>query len=298
MSLSKIIKQGKCRYLSIVDVETACGDEPDPDFRMYSFSDLVRFTDVPGEEANRSQGVPDETAAQENIPEKHATGGSHERPAFAGKDVQKESHKILRKAEAVLEEAKHKSAEIESEAYTQGFAQGRKDGEELGRRQYEATAQRLEKIIQSMQEQGRAILNRHETQLVLVAMEVARKVVQKEIATDKACIIHCIRSAMEQIIECSHIRIHVHPKDAEMLSELPGDGIPNNRNHSHEIVSDAKITPGGCLIETDFGLVDATMESKWKAVTEKIAQVLHQRTGQATLNIDVNISERTETDPD
>lgn len=186
---------------------------------------------------------------------------------------------ITKKAEDILDQAKRKTSEIESDAYNQGYAQGQKDGEEFGRRQYEATAQRLNKVIAAIQQKGNELLNKYEAQIVQLTTEVAKRIVQREIQTDPTTILHCVRAAMEQVIEGSHLHIHLNSSDANMLTDLVQREFRNPGSHPITLVPDSEIEQGGCLIETEFGLVDATLSSKWQAVTEAISQVLNERTG-------------------
>ena len=47
-----------------------------------------------------------------------------------------------------------------------------------------------------------------------------------------------------------------------------GSGVPTEG--SYEIVSDAAVSRGGCLVESDIGVIDASVESRWRRAAASI----------------------------
>ncbi|NMX23903.1 hypothetical protein HCU62_08140 [Dissulfurirhabdus thermomarina] len=220
-----------------------------------SFNALARL--VPEDEAASPPSPPEET-------------GVEEAPS-APPDPRLE-------AERFLQETRRRAEEIESQAYNQGFAQGRKDGEELGRRQYEARAQRLQEIIRSLEDQVRRMLAKHEAQVIRLATAVARALVRTEIRTNPDVLRVAVQAAMERVVEGSRVRLHLHPRDAEIVAEHYASGAAAPGRSSVEIIPDPQVRRSGCLIETDFGLVDATVETRWQALSEAVEELLRERT--------------------
>lgn len=223
-------------------------------------ADLIGFS--PHRGADAQPGMKSRTAAEELVVATSA-----------------EAKRLRQEAESLLAEARRQAANIESEAYAQGFDQGRKDGEELGRRQYEATVQRLEQLISALKSQGQELSRKYEAQMVRLALAVARRLVHREVETDPSIVAACMQTAMRHVVEGSHIRLRLHPQDADLLAERDADDLASSGRHPLEVVPDAQISRGGCLIETKFGLVDATRETQWRTVEESIEQILFQRTG-------------------
>ena len=65
------------------------------------------------------------------------------------------------------------------------------------------------------------------------------------------------------------LRLIVHPGDAAILSQhILGD--------LHELgwtmLEDESIQPGGCRIETAVNTVDATIENRWKRISQALGQ--------------------------
>ncbi|MGQ9499407.1 MAG: FliH/SctL family protein [Dissulfurimicrobium sp.] len=192
-------------------------------------------------------------------------------------DVKVEANALKKEAETILENARKMAARIEAEAYDQGYAQGWKDGESLGRREYENKCSRLEDIINAIQSQADAIINRYESQLVRLCMEIARHIVHHEIEIMPETIIMSLKEALKQVVEGSELNIRLNPRDAELVHDFVEKKIKVTCGHPVNITPDSRISAGGCIIETDFGLIDATVDGKWQAVASTIKKTLNAR---------------------
>ncbi len=277
--MSKIIKAGGCSFLPLNGTDQRGENNPD---EIKEFNSLSALVDIPPDAGDSRVGG-DDIADESDSGMDHLALIRKEAEAILSK-ARAEAESLKAEARETLAEARQKSAEIESEAYAQGFEQGKKDGEELGRRQYQATAQRLNGIIEKIQTQGSALFNEYEAQLVQLTLEVARKIVHHEIKTDPQTVVRCVRAAMEKVVEGSHLCIHLNPRDAELVGKEIEVDLNAPGRHPVEIKPDTKVEQGGCLIETEFGFVDATLGSKWQAVTQTLGQILSERTGRGLKN--------------
>jgi len=102
-----------------------------------------------------------------------------------------------------------------------------------------------------------------------------------------SCILPCCNSLILHVIcwqeSCSvqSGQVHLHHEDFELVKQailkdpslLPG-------NARAQLVEDAAISQGGCLLETDFGEIDATFENSrdllFAAVDKAVASALHE----------------------
>ncbi len=162
---------------------------------------------------------------------------------------------------------------LEQEAYEKGFAQGQKDGMELGRQQYESMAARLKDLVQGLEEEiERHVLALEKPVFELVKL-MAEKVIHKEISLGPQVLTACIREALTHVVEQSRVRLHLNPEDVEymeeVLQELAGEF---SKVKDFELVPDENVARGGCLLETDFGLVDATYERKWREILRRLEE--------------------------
>jgi hypothetical protein len=106
--------------------------------------------------------------------------------------------------------------------------------------------------------------------------------VDHEIETNPEIISRCIQSAMTLVVSGSAITIRINPSDFEYLSDSLHNLQEVQRGIEVNFKEDPAIERGGCLIETGFGLVDATTNGRWQAVSDEIRKILVEKTGQIT----------------
>ncbi len=288
--MARIIKQGKCTYARIEPPQTSPeagrdgrtavgshkGDEETK--RPLSFNSLKQL--FPKDEHKETEQ--DREQSEQGL--NGSTGQDRrddasleiERLKAEAQQIKKRAEK---EAEGIIDSAKKRAEEIESQAYSAGYEQGQKDGLEIGRQQYQIKVQHLESVINQLQEESMTLASKYEAQLLSVAIAVARQVVGKELRENGQAVLEAIRSALANVVEGSSIAIHLHPRDFESVNMDLDSLFSRPGANRIELKPDQAVDRGGCLIQTDFGLIDATVESRWDAVMHEIDTVLKERTG-------------------
>ena len=160
---------------------------------------------------------------------------------------------------------------LEQEAYEKGFAQGQKDGETIGRKKYEILHQRLEEVLKNLEKEIAEHVLSLEPQLFSLIKLMVEKLVLKEISTGPEVIRAVLREALGHVVEQARVKIRLHPDDTEFVEEvLPSLREELSRIKDFEVVPDSNLKRGGCLLETDFGLVDATLERRWQELLKRL----------------------------
>ncbi len=256
-------------------------EEPSAPNPEGAFAPLLQFVqDDSPDEAPASSAVegPEERPPAEPGEAPELQGAEDEAEAILAK-AREEADAIVARARELEEAARRRAEEAASRGYEEGFQQGRKDGEEMGRRELEVAAQRLNKLISSLESQGNQYFSKYEAQLVKLVMEAVRQVVMRQIELDPSLIIDVIKQAFQRVVEGSKVTIRLSPKDMELVTELLSRDHELVGAHTVDVVPDSGISPGGCLVETEFGLVDATVETRLDTVRQEMARVLKERTG-------------------
>jgi flagellar assembly protein FliH len=173
--------------------------------------------------------------------------------------------------EQVYQELKKKAAQIEHEAYEKGFAQGEKDGQESGQKRLEVVIKQINALLSQMENQKKTLFQRFEQDMVEFAFCVIKKILQRESRLTAGVIKDTLSAALIKTEENRRIILHVNPLDYKYLLAHP-DQIPwvlNDRERV-KIIEDAAITPGGGLLETEWGVIDATLEGQFDRIVEQI----------------------------
>jgi flagellar biosynthesis/type III secretory pathway protein FliH len=167
--------------------------------------------------------------------------------------------------------------DLEQDAYCRGFSDGEKSGFEQGERAgLEAAAGRMEGLLKSLEQMLSDLENLQrrachdlEKEMVRLALEVARKVVGREVQTDVETVAGIVRDAVNRVEHAEHITIRMNPEDMQRLVELNPrrlDALAEAGRTRFE--ADASITSGGCRVESDSGDIDARLEQRFKIVEE------------------------------
>ena len=98
-----------------------------------------------------------------------------------------------------------------------------------------------------------------------MAIEVAKKIVHREIQVDRNIIQTLVRVALSHISEKSSITVRLNPTDYKYITEQhTKSAMPEGWDMS--LQSDNSIQQGGCVIETECGDIDARIEERFREV--------------------------------
>lgn len=147
-----------------------------------------------------------------------------------------------------------------------GFAQGREEATS----QFQAEhAERLDQLTSDLQDLHRRIESavaewaiQAQEELESLGVQVAQKLLAAQLTLDRTIIVETAREALRQITETGRARIRVNPFDSPILQGCRDELLAATASlRGIEIVDDASIL-GGCIVETDRGVVDARPETK------------------------------------
>ncbi len=158
-------------------------------------------------------------------------------------------------------------AHIEKTAYENGFRQGEKAGMEIAERKIEAMMRRYSETIQEIGRLKPRLYAQAEHDVVKLALEVARKIVHREVNADREIVQTLVRVALSHVAVKTPVTIHLHPADySYMLEQRAAAGGLGDADREMVLVSDKAIERGGCLIDTECGEIDARIEEEFREV--------------------------------
>lgn len=109
----------------------------------------------------------------------------------------------------------------------------------------------------------------HELQKMVLplALKAAKKIVGRELELTPETIIDIVRQSLKPVTQNHHIKIYVSKQDkAELDKEKKS--LRQMLEHVQTFIIEEKedITPGGCIIETEAGIINASLENQWRAL--------------------------------
>jgi flagellar assembly protein FliH len=164
---------------------------------------------------------------------------------------------------------------LEREAYEKGFEQGRKDGLELEAKQLQQQKQRMEALFAEIQGLKSSIFKEAEQELVFLSTLIAKRIVGEEIRSDPGVIRRTVQRAMELVSDRSRLKISVNPEDMDEMQRIMPELASMTKGGQLQVVEDETIERGGCLLETGFGRINATINEQLKMVERELDRAFY-----------------------
>jgi flagellar assembly protein FliH len=158
-------------------------------------------------------------------------------------------------------------ARLEKSAYENGFAQGEKAGMEIAERKIEVVMRRYSESIMELGKLRSALYGQAEREVVKLAIEVAKKIVHREVQADREIIETLVHVALSHVAEKSAVTVHLSPLDYNFLLEHRAE-LNQSEGRDISLLADQSIERGGCLIQTECGDIDARIEEKFREVEQ------------------------------
>lgn len=168
------------------------------------------------------------------------------------------------------EEFKKQITELKEKAYQEGYEAGYASG----RAEVERLIKRLHTIIEGAIDKRDKIISDAEEQIIRIILLIARKVVKAISEEQKEVVIENIKAALEKIKGKTEVVIRVNTEDLEMATEHKDELMQMFEQLKHVVIlEDTRVDKGGCIIETDFGSVDARIATQLNEIEEKIREL-------------------------
>ncbi len=171
----------------------------------------------------------------------------------------------------IVEAARQEAEAIRQQAQQQGHQAAMQAVEQMIAKQLSTVLPALRQTIQDIQHAKQAWLTHWEASAVHVAAAIAERLIRGELNDRPEITLTLLREALELAAGSSQLRIHINPDDHQAIGGqvemLVGELATLT---SAEIVPDARITRGGCRVETSFGVIDQQFEAQLKRIEEEL----------------------------
>ena len=133
---------------------------------------------------------------------------------------------------------------------------------------------RIHSILDSVMHRREEILRETEQQIVELVILMARKVVKVLSENQKSIIMNNVLLALKKVKGRGDVIIRVNLEDLKLTTSHIRDFIERVESIKNiTVVEDSSVEQGGCIVETDFGAIDARISSQLKELEDKILEV-------------------------
>ncbi len=170
-----------------------------------------------------------------------------------------------------LMEAEHNAQEIERDAYEKGYAQGRKDGYEYGKKSMDLVREHLEQLLNSVQEIPEKVFQDYRNWFIAACLTVLRQIIPGQMQAQPRAVAQLAQTVLDQAQEHHSLVMYLHPMDLELI-EKHTDLKERLREEGRSFVlkPDPNMERGGCRAESDIQVVDATLSTQLDLIEEAL----------------------------
>ena len=180
------------------------------------------------------------------------------------------SKRPVRKRKRIVAKAEHeRTASVES-------------GLQIG---YEEGLKRWNQTLAEAWQARENLKTEWEQSLLHLAVRVAEKIVGEQLRLHPDTIVPIVREALKSVGQERQLTLLIHPDHRETV-QANLDRLQSLVGSSRQIhlVANPDIAPGGCVVESEFGVIDAKLETQLKCL-EEVLVVERSKEDQAPCNL-------------
>lgn len=157
-------------------------------------------------------------------------------------------------------------------ARQQGYQDGYRDGlvalESFKESFAKQTSGQMAQVLTSLDEELGQLEQQLAASVARVATELARQVVRSELQTRPALVVQVAREAVNAVLmSARHITVQVHPDDHALVSQGCEEALAAR---GARLLSQPAMARGGCRVESDAGVIDARVPTRWAQATQSL----------------------------
>lgn len=161
--------------------------------------------------------------------------------------VKKEAYTAVLDAVTILDTAREQARSIVRDAEARADAireDARRLGEQEGIARYIVAIERF--------------YSGAEPEMIRLSAAIGRKIVGEELRTSPETIVAIVREALAAVRQGRQIVIRVHPSAVALVRKSVGPDL--------QVTASESVAPGGCVIESEFGIVDAQLDTQLRVI--------------------------------
>ncbi|MBD3169318.1 MAG: hypothetical protein GF307_07530 [candidate division Zixibacteria bacterium] len=174
--------------------------------------------------------------------------------------------------ETTLSSEKEKAFESGKETGVQeGIAKGKEEGLAEGLSKAEHKRNELDRLMKAITEGWKETHNSLEENLVKLSCALVNRIVMDNDFIPPNTLLKAIKGSSDSLVGEKKLIIKVNPEELEKAKEAAPDLLPRYSGKGVlTLEGDDSIKPGGCIMETDLGKIDATIERRWQELIKNI----------------------------
>ena len=193
-------------------------------------------------------------------------------------DAENEDQNLIARAKneaaQIIADAEAERDRLHNEAQTNGYEKGHQEGYEKGAAEVDRLIDRMHRILEAVMQRREEILADTESQIVELVILMARKVIKILSENQKNVVMANTLAALKKVKTRGEVTLRVNLEEVKLTSEHAQEFIQHVENvKGITVLEDSSVERGGCIVETDFGAIDARISSQLQELENKILEI-------------------------
>jgi len=195
---------------------------------------------------------------------------------FDQSNVNKAKKGVMELLKDAIEKAKKQATEIKAnakkEGYDTGFEDGFKNGKDAAKEEFSPFLNTTQELIEKLSGFRKEMYEKVEREMVEMVLNLSKKVIHYEFSKREDAVQDMIRLAVQSVLDRESMVIKIHPTDKEYAESFRPELLHMfSEIKNITFVTNSGIARGGCVVETNFGVIDARIEK----LEEQIDRILN-----------------------
>ena len=174
----------------------------------------------------------------------------------------------------VEEQVQQRLAEAYRKGMQDGMQKARADQEAAFDVQFNSRLRAVDSLLAEARQTQQNWAPRLEQKVIVLSLAIAESIIKKQIEADPSLVEGIVREALGYVVNSEKLVLKVSPADYETINSRRDDWFLNAGNAKEfRIEMDSRLGPGNCLVETDGGVIDATIRSRLDVIAENLARI-------------------------
>jgi len=190
---------------------------------------------------------------------------------FTGK-AERDIMEMMRSAEAAANQLKEeKSKQGHKEGFDKGYTEGIEKGKAEIDVKYRSLIDTMGQISNAALEEKHKIINNMEEDIVNLSIDIAKKVVHKELSLDRNLVVAFVKEAIKKLEDKEKITIYANPEDIEIIKTHREEfrELSDSVAALH-ILPDELLERGECKLESKSEIIDTDINYQFGEIKKKL----------------------------
>lgn len=164
---------------------------------------------------------------------------------------------------------------VESQAFDEGYEKGREITLSREKKKAGPIQEILVDATKCMHQHHQMVRGKAQADGIGMALELADRIIKHAIHSDPEAGSQNLRKVIQFAVNHEHVKIKLNPEDVKIVEIIILESFPDvDVDQQFEFITDRSIHRGGCLVETDHGIVDARIDQQLETMAGELKNVI------------------------